>query len=285
MGSTRPDGTPLLMVLGTQGWIPGPHRATTCLAYREGDALLVFDAGTGLARFLDEPARALLDGVATVHLFLTHYHLDHSCGLSYLSGIFPHRRVTIHVPDEAVNGVPPQSGAPTLIRPPFFPEALNDQADVDLVTLPAGRSVIAGLPVDMRPQHHSDISVAYRVGDRFVLATDTVADAGTAQFARGAEVLLHEAWIDGEEEDDPRQRAVVQRTYTSHSSARQAARLAADAAVRDLYLIHLNPLFDEAYYRHMERAARRIFPSASVPADLFEHRFAEPPLSAGPAPG
>ncbi len=33
-----------------------------------------------------------------------------------------------------------------------------------------------------------------------VLATDTVADPATAEFARGVELLLHEAWIDGAEE-------------------------------------------------------------------------------------
>ena len=41
-------------LLGTMGWLPRDARETTCFAVREGPTLLVFDAGTGLRRLLDQ---------------------------------------------------------------------------------------------------------------------------------------------------------------------------------------------------------------------------------------
>lgn len=267
------SGVATLTLLGTQGWIPTPRRCTTCLAYRDGTDLLVFDAGTGLARFLEPPAADLLSGVDQVHLLLTHYHLDHSAGLSYISGLFPRRQITVHVPAAAVNGVEPAAGVPALIRRPFFPIDWAQQKNVALATLQAGDNLVAGLPVRVRAQKHADVSAGFRVGDRFALVTDTVADPATVAFAAGAELLLHEAWIDGKEESQPGQEKLVRRTYTSHTSARQAAALAAQAGVDELYLIHLNPAFGEDYYREMERSARAVFARTCVPPDLHVRAF------------
>src|SRR5664280_648661 len=104
-----------LTLLGTQGWIPTPARETTCLAFDDGPLLFIFDAGTGLGRLLRPPASELLADAREIHLFLTHYHLDHVCGLAYLPAIFAGRTLTVHVPDASLNGVDPQRGVPELI--------------------------------------------------------------------------------------------------------------------------------------------------------------------------
>ncbi len=97
-----------------------------------------------------------------------------------------------------------------------------------------------------------------------------MADPETAAFARGAEVLLHESWIDGVEEDDPGAADLVRTTYLAHTSARQAAALAAQAGVGELILMHLNPLRDDAYYAQMQTSARELFAATSVYPDLHE---------------
>jgi ribonuclease BN (tRNA processing enzyme) len=264
---------PRLTFLGTQGWIPTPRRHTTSLAVQIADLLFLFDAGTGLSRLLQEPLAGVAQRAKEVHLFLTHYHLDHSAGLAYLTGLFRNKLLTVHVPERDLNGVDPLDGVPALIRHPFHPAAWADHAGYSLQTLVAGDNDIAGVTVRVRAQSHPDTSVAYRVEDLFAFATDTVADAATADFARGAQVLLHEAWIDGAEEQDPSQQELVRCTYSAHTSARQAAAIAAAAAVGELYLIHLNPLFGEDYYQGMERSARAVFPTTIVPSDLHVREF------------
>ena len=260
-----------LTLLGTQGWIPTPERETTCVAIDDGPLLLIFDAGTGLGRLLRPPASELLAGAREIHLFLTHYHLDHVCGLAYLPAVFAGRPLVVHVPDAALNGVDPQRGVPELIRRPYNPRAWHEQPDLVLQTLHEGLNEVAGHELRLRAQCHPDTTVAYRLDDHFVLATDTVADPQTATFARGAEVLLHESWIDGVEDDDPDEADLVRTTYLAHSSARQAAALAAQAGVGELILMHLNPLRGGDYYAQMQASAREVFAATSIYPDLHEH--------------
>jgi ribonuclease BN (tRNA processing enzyme) len=262
-----------LTLLGTQGWVPTPSRETTCIAIDDGPLLLIFDAGTGLGRLLQPPASELLANAREIHLLLTHYHLDHVCGLAYLPAIFAGRPLMVHVPDAALIGVDPQRGVPGLIRKPYNPTGWSELSGFVLTTLHEGVNEVAGHEVKLRAQCHPDTSVAYRLDDRFVLATDTSADPATADFARGAEVLLHEAWIDGVEEDDPAQQDLVRATYRSHSSARQAASLAAQAGVEELVIMHLNPLRDEAYYGQMQAAAREIFAPSAIQPDLHQREL------------
>jgi len=259
-----------LTLLGTQGWIPTPARETTCMAVDDGPLLFVFDAGTGLSRLLRPPASELVSGAREIHLFLTHYHLDHTCGLAYLSAVFAGRTLMVHVPDAALNGVDPQSAVPRLLGKPFHPTPLREQPGVVLTTLHEGVNEVAGHQVRLRAQCHPDTSVAYRLDEHVVMATDTVADPATAEFARGARLLLHESWIDGAEDDDPSCAELVRTTYRAHSSARQAAGLAAQAGVGELVIMHLNPLRDDDYYARMQASAREIFAASSIYPDLHQ---------------
>jgi ribonuclease BN (tRNA processing enzyme) len=265
-----------LTLLGTQGWIPSGRRETTCVAVDDGPLLLLFDAGTGLRRLLEPPGSELLAHASDIHLVLTHYHLDHVCGLAYLPGLFAGRRLTIHAPSEALTGVDPEGAVAGLIRKPYNPRAWAEVTgpDLSLEVIEPGGNEIAGHELRARSQCHPDTTVGYRLDDALALATDTVADPQTAVFARGVEVLLHEAWIDGIEEDDPAAAELVRTAYGAHTSARQAAALAAKAGVGELGLLHLNPLRDDDYYSRMQASARAIFPSTTVLNDLDERELA-----------
>jgi ribonuclease BN (tRNA processing enzyme) len=265
-----------LTLLGTQGWIPTGRRETNCLAFEDGRRLLLFDAGTGLRRLLEPPGASMLVAAAEIHLFLTHYHLDHVCGLAYIPGIFAGRHLTVHVPEVTLNGVDPEHGIADLIRKPYNPRGWSQIPELTLDALHDGSNDVAGHDVRVRAQSHPDTTVAYRVDDLFALCTDTIADQTTAHFASGVEVLLHEAWIDGVEEGRPDKAELVSAAYAAHSSARQAAALAAQAEVDELILIHLNPFFDEDYYAQMQRSARDIFTPTTIRPDCSAREFARP---------
>ena len=64
----------------------------------------------------------MLDDAAEVHLFLTHYHLDHVCGLAYLPGIFAGAQADR--PRALARRSPastPSDALAELIRPPYNP--------------------------------------------------------------------------------------------------------------------------------------------------------------------
>lgn len=251
-------------LLGTAGWMPSRRRETTCFASRADDALFVLDAGTGLRRLGDVEHAPLLDGVRDIHLFLTHYHLDHVCGLAYLPGVLPGRRITIHAPAASLTGIDPEAALSGLLKRPYNPHDWAELTHLRVEPISA-RSTIAGRTVSVRAQKHSDVSVAYRVDDAFVVATDTVADPGTADFSAGVGLLLHEAWYCTADVAD--MVAGPPPGYAAHSEATAVGRLARDAAVGRLVLIHLDPRRTENSYAALAAAARSTFGAAELLAD------------------
>ena len=254
-------------LLGTMGWMPRGRRETTCFAVRTGPALLIFDAGTGLRRLLDAEQAPLLDGAGEVHLFLSHYHLDHVCGLAYLSGVLPGRDVVIHPPEQTITGVDPVAAVAGLLRKPYNPVDFEDLDRVRIEPLAAGVNHVAGHEIRIRPQRHSDTSVCFRIDDEAAIATDTSADAATTEFAAGVGLLLHEAWY---WEADPAFAAVppeLRPGYSAHSEATAVARVAAEAGVGRLVLVHLNPLGGEDAIARLGAAAAVTFTRTQVVDD------------------
>jgi len=118
------------------------------------------------------------------------------------------------------------------------------------VTLEDGRVIEASLLVGER-----------RRGRRVVITGDTRPSPQTIEVSRDADVLIHEATFGDEEA----QRAVE----TGHSTAREAAGVAAAAQVRRLVLTH----FSARYSRDpsdLEREAREVFSSVTIARDGME---------------
>ena len=254
-------------MLGTMGWMPSQRRETTCTACRDGDDLLIFDAGTGLRRLLEPQHAKLLEDVTTVHLFLSHYHLDHTCGLAYLPAVMPQRRIVLHPPAFEITGVDPTEAIAGLLRRPYNPKDLAELEAISIAPLREGSNEVAGHEIRVRRQQHTDTSVSWRVDDAFVQATDTMGDAGTADFVAGAGLLLHEAWYGATRPGMDTVPEELRAGYAAHSEARQVAGIAASAGVRRLVLIHLNPLMDETELAAMAGDARTVFPGTELRDD------------------
>jgi ribonuclease Z len=112
---------------------------------------------------------------------------------------------------------------------------------------------------------------AARAGRRIVVTGDTAPTDAVVVAAHRADVLVHEATFADEDAD----RAAL----TGHSTARQAAQVAADAEVRLLALTHLSSRYAGGEIRD---EARAVFPDTEVPRDFdtIEVPFPEkgPPL-------
>ena len=89
-----------LRLLGSGGFHPSERRHTACLFLDELG--IVLDAGTGMFRLGKYLATRELD------LFLTHAHLDHIVGLTYLLGILHERdmgQVIIHGDEQKLSAI------------------------------------------------------------------------------------------------------------------------------------------------------------------------------------
>jgi ribonuclease BN (tRNA processing enzyme) len=98
------------MLLGTAGWMPTDSRDTACVYLRQGDRVLLFDAGTGARHLLNSPD--LIRGVTRIDVCLSHFHLDHLIGLSYLPGLPSEIELVVWGPGKALYETsPPASPA------------------------------------------------------------------------------------------------------------------------------------------------------------------------------
>ncbi len=241
------------VLLGSGGWLPTSRRETCCALFRDGERALLIDAGTGLSRLVEQPE--LISAVEQLEIVLTHFHLDHVIGLSYLPALALPAPPTLWGPGRRLYDTSTEAVLGRVLGAPLF--ALEPR---DLLTavheMPEGSFSAAGIEVDTRTQwRHAHSTVALRIGDFATYCTDTAFDPENAPFAEGTGVLLHEAWHPLDSCDD-----------AGHTAAGEAARLADLAGVDTLVLIHVNPLLDDE--TALEHAARARFEASQVGCDL-----------------
>jgi ribonuclease BN (tRNA processing enzyme) len=274
---------PKLYVLGGAGWIPTARRLTNCHAIETRRSLILLDCGVGVARLLDPMMQAVLRRVPRAIVLLSHYHHDHIEGLHYLLHLLRDHEVTIAAPPSTVTGKKPADVLGRWGGSPLLPHPIAKWGEAfargfELVELAVGRNVVAGETVEVVAQPHSDPSIGIRVRD-VTYVTDTTVRKESATFALKSAVLLHEAWLDAEDEEAGHEDLAV------HSTAAGAARIAAEAQVKKLVLCHLNPRYDAARLERMLVAAAQVFPATRLADDFatFEISDAGEEKAAAPA--
>jgi ribonuclease Z len=206
-----PDGLHVVLC-GAGSPLPDPNRSGPCTAVIAGDQLFIFDVGSGASRQMG--ALRIPQGAIDA-IFLTHFHSDHIDGLGEL------------LMQRWVNGT---HTSPTPIYGPAGVESVvagfneaysNDKVyrvehhgeetvppsgqgavDVSFVQPPNGHGekvfdaegvTVTAFRVDHAP---IDPAVGYRVeyaGRSVVISGDTSKSANLEQFAKGADLLVHEA--------------------------------------------------------------------------------------------
>ncbi len=239
--------------LGTNGFFPSFGRQTMSFLVLAGDEALLLDAGTGVGR-LAEPALAARLGTCTgLDVLLTHYHLDHVVGLSYLRTLWA-GPLTIHAPEPPLVDAPARESLARLIGPPFFPRPLANHAPpIEVAPYTRERLTIGAFELALRRQRHDGGSVGVRLGSELAYVTDTELDESTIGFATGVHTLLHEVWWSDEEA------AAAGFISNGHSWAGGVADLANRAGVRRLAPVHHHPRRGPA---ELERLADRLAAAA-----------------------
>jgi len=244
-----------LLLLGTAGYHPNERRQTACLMLPEEG--IVLDAGTGFFRVRGHLQTPALD------ILLTHAHLDHVVGLTYLLSTSWERkleRITVHGEAAKLAAIREH-----LLSAELFPAPLP----CDWQPLPAGPAEIAGARVTPFALAPPGGSVGYRLdwpGRSLAYVTDTTAAPDSAYVAaiRGVDLLVHECnFRDGQE---------AWAIKTGHSCTSAVARIARQAAVKQLVLLHFNPLDDSDDPVDLA-AARSIFPETELGFDGMSLEF------------
>jgi ribonuclease BN (tRNA processing enzyme) len=244
-----------------------------CIPVEIGANLFILDAGTGMRRFKSRIGSALLGRHETISIFLSHYHLDHIIGISYLPLNFTGKRVMIYAPEGGANGRKPEEILARLFDAPVFFPLSGFPCKVEIRGIREGEHEIDGVRIAVRAQSHTVPSVAYRIEDFLYYATDRRPTHDLVSYAAGVQYLLHDASFDEGRlatMTDPEER---EKEMWGHSTAQDAARLARDAGVGQLGLIHLSPAMKEGEYPALLEKAREIFPATFLPREGRWIRF------------
>ena len=98
-----------------------------------------------------------------------------------------------------------------------------------------------------------------RKGKKIVYIPDTKPSKAIADFAKGSNVLIHDATADSSLEKKANK--------YGHSSARQAAVIAKKAGVKLLFLTHISPRYEDAGI--LEKDAKKVFSNSVVAEDFL----------------
>jgi ribonuclease Z len=281
---------------GTAGSVPTARRGLPATLLRRGSDKLLIDCGEGTQRQLIRSV-----GLPEItEVFLTHLHLDHWLGLPGMLKSFDLRDRTTPL---TVFGPPGTKALLDNLQRTIFgrlryrfkavdlePDAIVELDGYEIHALRVrhrgeaygyalieadrpGRfdaELAASLGVTPGPDFGrlqrgetvggvapEQVVGEARRGRKLVFSGDTSPCDMVRVAADGADVLVHEATFTSEE----RERALE----TGHSTARQAAELAAEAGVGLLALTHLSTRYAG---REIRDEARAVFPRTEVPRDF-----------------
>lgn len=292
-----PEQTFSVTFWGVRGGYPKPGPSTnqfggntTCLEVRAGCHLIIIDAGTGfigLGEKLIAQHQADRKPIVATLLF-THTHHDHTQGFPFFvpshlgsSVLYIFGPRWLHQDLEAVLA--------RAMLPPVFPVTLDELKSLRVVrNISESEMIVLGEP-DAPPQvcnvyreecSQSEVRVrvmrsyahpqgvfvyGIEMGDRkLVFATDVEGYAGgdrqLIQFARGADLLIHDAEFTAEEylEGNP------PRQGWGHSTWEMAIEVAQAAGVKRLVLTHHHARHDDASLENMAQQAQVLFPATMV---------------------
>ena len=258
-------------VWGCRGSVaaPGPDTMryggnTSCVEIRgdSGEAI-VLDAGTGMRPL---GVQMLQDGVKTVHVFLTHLHMDHLQGLGFFRPLF-NPAVEVHVWGPPSPVQPLADRIATYMSPPLFPVRLAEvPCQLTFHDAPAEAITIGNLVVRASLVTHQGPTVGYRVeengqsvvylpdhepglaGDLSLQPTDWISGH---DLAHRATVLMHDAQYG----DDEYPRHIG----WGHSAIGHVVAFAQKAEVERLVLFHHDPYHTDSELESLNDDARRMW--------------------------
>ncbi|MEX2353939.1 MAG: MBL fold metallo-hydrolase [Gammaproteobacteria bacterium] len=241
---------------------------TSCVEIRMDDHVVICDAGSGIIPFGNEMMKQ--SDIRELLIILTHYHWDHICGLPFFVPAFvPDWKISFFGPGQNSRDI--KDSVSAQMRAPFFPVGTETWlADINYIPPPDDHKITHG-PISFTYQnvHHPGTTFGYRIevnGKTILYISDNeclflnsairdkyselnseeqeLYDAiqreeydSELALIQGADILIHDAQYT--KEDYKKKRG------WGHSCYIDTVNTAIDAGVKELYLYHHDPNYDD----------------------------------------
>lgn len=271
---------------------------TTCLRVDLGDNIIIFDAGSGIIPCGQDLFKEMQTERASrkewkMHLFFTHLHIDHIVGFPFFSMLYmPKSR--IHFIGPQILDYEVEDTLRAFMHPPLFPVSMDDlpfqghfhriregrivyfyedDFRIHTMTEEVEKGWIGKISNMRNYMHPKGGSFFYKIeipsGHTIVIATDTEGFVGGDQrlikFAKGADLLLHDAQY------DPKEYGMMQ--GYGHSTYEMACEIAEKAGVKKLLLVHHDPRYEDEKLQQIEAGAKKLFPQTYLAAESMEFAY------------
>lgn len=237
----------------------GGHTLCASLELSDNEFVII-DAGTGIRRLGEKLEEERRGGPLHLHMFLTHFHLDHIMGIPSFRPLYSSEaNLTFYAP------APPEETKKYLsiiMGGRFFPMDFEETSSKKTFKeAPTKDFSLGELQISSCPLRHPQGSIAYKIeADRgsIVFATDTEhpekgVDKRLLAFAQGAEAFIYDAMFTPEEYE-------AGRRGWGHSTWLAGTQVGGEAGVQTLYLSHYNPSHSDSQIDEILSLARIEFP-------------------------
>lgn len=288
--------------------VPGPRTVryggnTACVEVQAGVHTIILDAGTGIINLgtdLLRRARANGDSPVVATIFFSHMHHDHTQGFPFFDPAYVGTS-TLHILGPKVFESDLEETLSHAMLPPSFPISLDELPSLRILrNLNETDIVLMGqTPTDIQVLnlYHNQIdpssdlvrvrtyhsyahpkngvniySISWR-GKMVVYATDTEGyietDRRLVNFARNADVLIHDAQYRPEDYTNPNK----PKQGWGHSTPDMACAVARACDAKQLVLFHHEPGYDDETISSIQSDAQKLFPHTCSAYEGLEIRI------------
>ena len=263
---------------GVRGSTPTPQAEklryggnTSCVEVRLGDALYVFDCGTGF-RALGQQLRCEFAGrPVAAHIFVSHFHWDHIQGIPFFGPLY----------DSSENHFFFHSSSRTRtlkrvmeeqMAAPYFPVNMSEmKAGRNFYDIQEGHTTLDNVRVETKWLNHPQGCMGFRLESErgtVVYATDNepgndLFDKNVRKLAEGAAVLIYDAQYLPEEYE-------AGKRGWGHSHWREAVNVVMESGAKELVLFHHDPDHDDGCIDKVVNQARNYYPRVRAAAEGME---------------
>jgi phosphoribosyl 1,2-cyclic phosphodiesterase len=253
---------------------------TSCVEIRADSHILICDAGTGIIPFGNEIMKQ--NDIRELAIILTHYHWDHVCGFPFFVPAFsPDWKINIFGPGADTTEI--ENHIAAQMRAPYFPVGTETWlADVNYISPKNNGFQHGPIKIQYGNVHHPGATFGYRIevnDKKIIYISDNECKFIEKSIRNRNEELneeereLYQAMIEEEHQTELKLLSdadilIHDAQYTpedydaklgwGHSCYVDTINMAIDASVKELYLYHHDPNYDDDAMDSIDKNAQQL---------------------------